>query len=71
MLYLFAILFFVEIFFDFFFSRTGKKIYSTIQGRNIDEDEYERKRFFLRIIGFIFWVSIYAAIYFIFDLSGK
>ena len=71
MLYLFAILLVVEIFFDFFFSRTGKKIYSTIRGRNIDEDEYERKRFILRIIGFVFLISIYAAIYFIFDLSDK
>jgi hypothetical protein len=55
-----------DMFFDFFFSRTGRKIYSVISDKTIQDAEYERKRFVLRIIGAVFWLSIYAVFYLVF-----
>ncbi len=54
----------IEIFTDFIFSRTGKKIYSVLRNKEIDEEEFESKKFFFRIGGFLFWVSIYAIIFY-------
>lgn len=58
----------IEIFTDFVFSRTGKKIYSVLKGKRVHDEEFEKKRFFFRIGGFIFWVSIYAMIFYAFKL---
>jgi len=64
---LFLIIIASDLFFDFFFSKTGRKIISIINSREINDEEYQRKKFILRTIGFVFWVSIYATIYYLFE----
>jgi hypothetical protein len=57
---------FLEVLFDFVFSRTGKQIYLLVSGKDLSDELFEQRKFAFRLLGACFWIGLYALLYFAF-----
>jgi|GEM_PF-6215707 len=53
-----------DVAFGFLSSYTGKKLHSWLQGRTIDDQQYNKGRWLYGLVGGGFWLGLYALVFF-------